>query len=113
MTNYIPYSEYPLWQLKEWKQQAEMVGDSAFVAIMCTAIEKVEKAEKPIDNIPEGENHDRESDEHHHTHERQDAGRGRRVFSWSSTYTALPQSNHIGDYPGIGGALRLRAGRAG
>jgi len=42
MMNYIPYSEYPFWVLKEWRERAAQAGDNAFVAVMQLAIEAKE-----------------------------------------------------------------------
>ena len=35
---HIPYSGYPLWRLREWKEKAEKAGDSNFVRICEDAI---------------------------------------------------------------------------
>ena len=43
---YILYSEYPLWQLKEWKERAWAAGDNTFVQVIQIAIES--KEEKDI-----------------------------------------------------------------
>jgi len=39
---YVPYTEYPEWQLLDWKRSAERYGDTEFAKVVNMALECIE-----------------------------------------------------------------------